>query len=92
MTNVKIYSNHHIGTDKKSFGRIKSIYKGHEVPPNGRDTKCVFYRFDDGSNLSLQTKFELVGPVYLSRSPSDHYVNPALIKQIEELSIDKLNA
>jgi len=57
MTHVKIDSNHHIGTYKKSFGRIKSIYKGHEVPPNGRDTKCVFYRFDDESNLSLQTKF-----------------------------------
>ena len=89
MTHVNIYSNHFIGNYKKSFGRIKSINKGREVPPNGRDTKCVFYRFDDGSNLSLQTKFELVGPVYLSRSPSDHYVNPALIEQIEDLCADK---
>lgn len=78
-----LYSNNILSIDGKDVGQLMAVTESGQVQnatASRPQTKSQF-RPLVGRDLGDAVKIDL--PVYLSTSPSDHYLNPALMDHIK---------
>jgi len=87
MTNAELHTNNMISINGKIYGQVKAVTASGQVQnatASKPQIKAQFRPFLAPSTLGDPITMDL--PVYISTSPSDHHLNPALIDAIQGMS------